>query len=50
MRSLNFNFQNKYFIETGLERGDGLQMALDSGVFEKLFSIEINPTVLFVST
>lgn len=43
MRVLNFNFPNKYYIETGLLYGDSLQAALDTGLYERLFSIEIDP-------
>lgn len=35
----------KVFVETGTARGEGLQVALDSGKFQKLYSIEANAQV-----
>ena len=42
MRQLDFHFPNKYYIETGLSYGDSLQVALDTGLYSQLFSIEID--------
>ena len=34
---------NKYFIETGSYYGQGIQMALNSGLFDQVYSIELAP-------
>jgi hypothetical protein len=34
---------NKYFIETGSYYGQGIQLALNSGLFEEIYSIELAP-------
>lgn len=34
---------NKYFIETGSYFGQGIQMALNSNLFEQIYSIELAP-------
>lgn len=35
------NFPNYYFVETGTFGGDGLQIALNSGCFTELYSMEV---------
>lgn len=35
-------YPNKYFIESGTHRGDGVRMALE-GSFEQIYSIELSP-------
>jgi len=42
MVARNLNFPNKYFIETGCQRGDGLEKARATGNYKQLFSIEID--------
>ncbi len=36
-------FPNKYFIETGSYQGDGIRMALNTGRFQTIYSIELFP-------
>lgn len=44
---LNDN-KNKVFVETGLWRGHGIQVALDCG-FEQVFSCDIDPTAIYLA-
>lgn len=37
------NYPNQVFIETGTNRGDGVQAALDAGCFECIMSTEVSP-------
>jgi hypothetical protein len=43
-QSVFAKYPNKYFIETGTWRGDGVRMALNAG-FEKVYSIEVSPII-----
>jgi hypothetical protein len=38
-------YPNKYFIETGTARGEGIMTAIEAGCFEQIISIEVNPGV-----
>lgn len=35
-------FPNEYYVETGVYRGDSIQMALDSGSFNKIIGLDID--------
>lgn len=44
-RNLFKEFKNRFFVETGSWRGDGIQLALDAD-FEQITSIDIDPSCL----
>jgi hypothetical protein len=41
-------FKNKYFVETGTHKGDGIQDAIDAG-FEQIYSYEVFPPLYEIS-
>lgn len=40
-----FKGNNRVFVETGMYRGDGIQLAMDAG-YEKIISIDIDPVAV----
>lgn len=40
-----FKGNNRVFVETGMYRGDGIQLAIDAG-YEKIISIDIDPSAI----
>lgn len=40
-----FKGNNRVFVETGMHRGDGIQLAIDAG-YEKIISIDIDPEAI----
>ena len=42
-----FRYRNKYFLETGTGQGDITQLVADSGIFEKIYTLDISPISRF---
>jgi hypothetical protein len=42
-----FRYRNKYFLETGTGQGDITQLVADSGVFETIYTLDVNSVTRF---